>query len=152
MPWGALQTNTSTTTPLNTSTNTVTNTVTNTPTLTPTITITLTPTNTPTVISTYTPTITSVIIISNPFPNPSYGLPISFNIQAPNLSTVTMDVFTLAFRKISSKTTQVYGFQNFQWDLKDASENQAANGLYYVHIHVTGSPSTTKILKVLILK
>jgi len=63
-----------------------------------------------------------------------------------------MDIFTLAFRKISTQTTQVYGSQTLQWDLRDVAGVQVANGLYYVRIHVEGTQSTTKILKVLILR
>jgi flagellar hook assembly protein FlgD len=63
-----------------------------------------------------------------------------------------MDVFTLAFRKISSQTTQISGTATLQWDLKDLSGVQVSNGLYYVRIQVTGVSSTTKILKVLILR
>jgi hypothetical protein len=63
-----------------------------------------------------------------------------------------MDVFTLAFRKISSQTAQDFGTQTLQWDLKDISGIQVANGLYYVRIQITGINSTTKILKVLILR
>jgi hypothetical protein len=63
-----------------------------------------------------------------------------------------MDVFTLAFRKIASQTTQVYGSQTLQWDLKDIAGVQVANGLYYVRIHVAGVQSVTKILKILILR
>jgi flagellar hook assembly protein FlgD len=91
-------------------------------------------------------------VISAPYPNPSNGPPISFNVSVPAQSTVTVDVFTLAFRKISSQTAQVYGAQVFQWDLKDVSGTQVSNGLYYVRVHVTGGQSTTKILKVLILR
>jgi hypothetical protein len=61
-------------------------------------------------------------------------------------------VFTLAFRKISSQTTQISGTETLQWDLKDLSGIQVANGLYYVRIQITGIQSTTKILKVLILR
>jgi len=61
-------------------------------------------------------------------------------------------VFTLAFRKIYSQTTQADGFLTLQWDLKDVSGTLAANGLYYVRIHVAGSQTATKILKVLILR
>jgi hypothetical protein len=91
-------------------------------------------------------------VISPPFPNPSTGSPITFNVQVPGQSTVTLDVFTLAFRKIYSQTTEVSDFYNFQWDLKDVSGAPAANGLYYVRIHVAGSQSATKVLKVLILR
>ncbi len=157
---------TATNTPTPTATNTPTHTVTTTPTVTstysktntPTATLTGTPTNTftptgtPTITPTYTPTITSEIIISAPFPNPSNGTPITFNIQVPGESTVTLDVFTLAFRKIYSETTQADGPLTLQWDLRDVSGVQVANGVYFVRIHVSGSQSATKILKVLILR
>jgi hypothetical protein len=101
---------------------------------------------------TYTPTLSSVIVIAQPFPNPSTGAPISFNISVPGESTVTMDVFTLSFRKIASQTKQIDGSQTFQWDLKDLAGVQVADGLYYVRIYVSGSQSSTKIFKVLILR
>jgi len=157
-------TNTATNTATNTPTATLTNTKTNTPTLTPTntftstVTNTFTPqpistkTNTPTVTPTYTSTISPVIVISAPFPNPSAGSPITFNVQVPDPSTVTLDVFTLGFRKIYGETVLVSGSQNLQWDLKDLLGVQVANGVYYVRIHVSGNPSLTKILKVLILR
>jgi hypothetical protein len=137
-----------TNTPTITSTNTPTHTTTNTSTPKPTF----TSINTPTIIATYTPTLSPCVVISPPFPNPSTGSPISFNVQVPSPSTVLMDVFTLAFRKITSQRTQVSGDQTFHWDLKDGSGVQAANGLYYVCVRVEGTPSATKILKVLILR
>lgn len=145
-------TNTSTLTPANTGT--FTNTATHTPTVTssPTATDTFTHTTTPTITPTYTETTTSSIIISEPYPNPSNGTPITINIQVPGESTVTLDVFTLAFRRIYSDTTQADGPLTLQWDLKDISGVQVANGLYYIRIHVAGSQSTTKILKVLVLR
>jgi hypothetical protein len=141
-------TNTKTNTPTMTATNTPTNTVTNTLTPQPTSTWTSTPTITPT----YTATLSSVVVVSAPFPNPSNGSPITFNVQVPSESTVTLDVFTLAFRKIYSQTIQGDGLVTFQWDLRDVAGIQISNGLYYVRIHVDGLQSTTKILKVLILR
>ena len=157
---------TATNTPTPTATNTTTHTATTTPTvkstysktntptatLTSTLTNTFTPTGTPNITPTYTPTITSQIIISAPFPNPSNGTPITFNIQVSGESTVTLDVFTLTFRKIYSETIQADGPLTLQWDLKDVSGVQVANGVYFVRIHVSGSQSATKILKVIILR
>jgi hypothetical protein len=169
-------THTATATPTNTPTHTPTNTVTHTPTFTPVNTVTNTPTitstnsptgtatntltpsatatitRTTTITPTDTATIAPVVVISAPYPNPSRGLPVSFNVSVPGESTVTIDVFTLAFRKITSQTREIYGDQTFQWDLKDISGAQAANGLYYVRIHVKGPHSTTQVLKVLILR
>jgi len=169
-------TNTSTNTPTNSPTNTLTKTPTNTPTITPTNTKTNTPTstptdtptntvtnnltplptsthtNTPTITATDTLTISSVIVVSAPYPSPSNGSPITFNVQVPSPSTITLDVFTLAFRKIYSQTNHGDGLVTFQWDIKDATGIQVSNGLYYVRIHVEGLQSTTKILKVLILR
>jgi hypothetical protein len=138
------KTNTPSSNPTNTSTSTATNTFTPQPTS--------TATNTPTITPTYTATISPVIVISEPFPNPSTGTPITFNIQAPTESEVTLDVFTLAFRKIYGQTTHIYGPQTLQWNLKDLSGVQVANGLYYVRIHVAGGQSATKVFKVLILR
>src|SRR5665213_3567273 len=150
------RTNTSTATAVNTATNTATLTSTSTPTHTATNTLTPQPTSTwtstTTITPTYTPTLSPDVIVSAPFPNPSTGSPISFDVQVPSTSTVTVDVFTLAFRKISSQTKQITGLYPFQWDLKDVSGVQVANGLYYVRIHVEGVQSSTKILKVLILR
>jgi hypothetical protein len=129
---------------------------TNTPTSTPTNTLTPQPTSThtdtPTITPTDTPTPSSKIIISAPFPNPSNGSPIFFNVEVPGPSTVTLDVFTLSFRKIFSETEQINGSQTLQWDLKDVSGVAVANGVYYVRIHVKGSQSSTEILKVMILR
>jgi len=63
-----------------------------------------------------------------------------------------MDVFTLTFRKITSQTWEIHGDQTLQWDLKDLSGVVAANGVYYVRVHVAGNQSATKMLKVLILR
>ncbi len=151
-------TSTATHTPTNTATNTPTATATytktNTPTATSTFTFTTTPTHTstPTITPTFTPTITEKIVISEPFPNPSGGSPITFNIQVPGESTVTLDVFTLAFRKVYAETTHAYGPVTLQWNLRDVSGALVSNGLYYVRIQVSGSQSTTKILKVLVLR
>jgi len=157
-------TNSPTSTPTNSPTVTPTNTKTNTPTVTPTNTSTSTATNTFTpsatatltrtftVTPTYTPTISSVVVIFAPFPNPSTGVPISFNVSVPGSSTVTMDVFTLAFRKIASQTKSIYGDQTLLWDLKDVAGVQVSDGLYYVRVHVSGTQSSTKIFKVLILR
>jgi hypothetical protein len=159
-------TNTATKTPTVTSTYSKTNTPTATSTNTPTITATntLTPlststktstpsfTSTSTITPTYTPTISPRVVISPPYPNPSSGSPMTFNVQTPDQSTVTLEVFTPAFRKIYSQTFQVYGSQNLQWNLRDNAGIRAADGIYYVRVHVAGAPATTKILKVLILR
>ena len=149
-------TNTATFTATYTKTNTPTSTSTNTPTGTPTNTNTPQPTstktNTPTITPTYTVTPSANVVISQPYPNPSNGSPMTFTVQTPVQSTVTLEVFTLAFRKIYSQSVPVDGLLNLYWDLKDMKENQAADGLYYVSVHVTGSQSSTKIFKVLVLR
>ena len=76
----------------------------------------------------------------------------TFNVQTPDQSTVTLEVFTLAFRKIYSQTAQVDGFYSLQWGLKDMKGNQAADGLYYVRVQASGAKSSTKIFKVLVLR
>lgn len=143
---------TSTNTPVNTSTFTPISTSTITNTFTPMATNTLTPTNTPTATVTYTVTVSSVPVISEPYPNPSTGASVNFPISVPSHSTVTMDIFTLAFRKITSQTTPINGAQTLRWNLLDVSGSQVSNGLYYVRIHISGTQSLTKIMKILILR
>jgi hypothetical protein len=148
----ATATHTATNTPTQSPTNTVTNTPTNTPTSTSAVPVTSTPTVTPTNTETETSTPPAAVLISMPYPNPSNGSPISIPVQSPGFSSATMDVFTLAFRKIDS---QIIGFNNYQilqWNLKDVAGDFVGNGLYYIRVRVTGSQSSTKILKVLILR
>ena len=147
-------TSTPTDTATNTPTATTTFTKTNTPTATSTFTSTSTSThtNTPTITPTYTPTITENIVIAEPYPNPSSGSPMTFNVQVPGESTVTLDVFTLAFRKVFAETTHADGPVTLQWDLRDVSGALVSNGLYYVRIQVSGNESTTKTFKVLVLR
>jgi hypothetical protein len=155
-----------TSTPTNSATSTATNspTITNTPTMTSTVTATSsftstftppptsTQTCTPTVTATFTPTIPLEPVISAPYPNPSKGSPISFNVEVAFPATVVADVFTLNFRKISSQSLRVSDFQTIQWDLKDIMGVQVANGLYYIRVQVIGIQSSSKTLKVLVLR
>ena len=76
----------------------------------------------------------------------------TFQVEVPTTSTVTMDVFTLAFRKIVSQTMVMTGIEAFQWDLRDRMGVPVANGLYYVRIRVTGLVSAQQILKIMVLK
>jgi hypothetical protein len=111
-----------------------------------------TKTSTPTLTVTDTPTAPLVPVIRPPWPNPSNGTPISFTVQALGQAVVTMDVFTLTFRKVASQTLPMSGTQTILWDLRDIMGVQVANGLYYVRIQVAGVQSSTKILKVLVLR
>jgi hypothetical protein len=112
----------------------------------------MTLTNTPTFTPTNTIPPNSAPIFSLPYPNPSYGSPISFQIQVPYAYLVTMDVFSVALRKITSQSIHISGSQTLQWNLKDKSGIQAANGFYWVRFQFAGKPSATKILKVLVLR
>jgi hypothetical protein len=143
---------TSTYSKTNTPTESSTNTATNSATSTFTPPSTSTPTDTPTITETYTPTHPSVVVISAPYPNPSTGSSISFDVSVPDRSTLTMDVFTLAFRNIASQNLGINGNQTFHWDLKDHSGVPVSDGIYYVRIRVAGNPSVTKVLKVLVLR
>jgi hypothetical protein len=73
-------------------------------------------------------------------------------VEVPESSSVTLEVFTVAFRKVASLTVQAYGPKTLLWDLKDISGVQVANGVYYAQISVRGSQSATKILKVMVLR
>jgi hypothetical protein len=96
------------------------------------------------------------IHFDGPYPNPVTGGVAKIDVTVPGTSTIEMDVFTTAFRKISSNTTMVYGgagtTTTLQWDLKDKMGNPIADGLYYVRVHVTGVQQSVKIFKVLVLR
>jgi hypothetical protein len=90
--------------------------------------------------------------ISLPYPNPSNGAPITIKVSTPEQSSVTMEIYTLTFRKIKSQEDTIYGSQNLRWDLKDDAGVQVANGVYYVRIKVAGNKPVTKFDKILILR
>jgi hypothetical protein len=121
-----------------------------TPTSTFTTTETATLTLTPTMTQSPTPTAPLVPIVNPPYPNPSSGNPVTIVISAPGSSTVTADIFSLAFRKIKTNSTYVSGPTFLTWDLTDRDGVLVANGLYYLRIQVTGPQPSTKIFKILV--
>jgi hypothetical protein len=91
-------------------------------------------------------------IISVPYPNPSRGQPVTVDLSLAGPTEVKWAVFTTAFRKIVSKTPQLYlSGDHLWWDLQDQNHQAVANGLYYWRIEEIGSSKTSvKILKVLV--
>jgi hypothetical protein len=168
---GAPLTATPTFTPTNTNTITPTGTwATWTPTFTPTLTPTITPTPTGTWLTstptyTYTstpgsPTATPTrtpehVCHPVPYPNPSHGDPVKFNVGGGPYDDVHVDVYTTSFRKICSQKHDCKGLEeeDVQWDCKDDKGAPAANGLYFVNIKTNQHGLVrTYIQKVLILR
>jgi hypothetical protein len=150
---------TSTNTPVpptatNTFTATPTSTFTQVFTATSTSSFTSTSTATPVFTSTHSPTATSTLgIVSQPYPNPSQGGPISVNIQLNGPSQIKFGVFTAAFRKIREEQTAASANTILTWDLRDKAGSPVASGLYYLRIEVvTASGTVVKIKKVLVLQ
>jgi hypothetical protein len=154
-----------------TSTQTSSPTVTSTATVTSSVTATLTPTATTTVpfTSTYTATFTITSTPSNtatpitrtnilpPHPNPITGGLLNIDVQTLGNSSIEMEVFTVAFRRVCDHVTQVSSGNTgtsttLQWDLHDNMNLPVSNGLYYIRIRVTGTQPTDKVMKVLILR
>jgi hypothetical protein len=124
--------------------------------LTPTPTSTSTFSPSPTYTFTPTTTLTATPVnetqFCKPYPNPAQGhTPINLCVAVNGQAEVEVDIFTSNFRKILTKRFPVSGYLSFQWDQRDEWGDQAANGLYYIRIHVDGSNSATKIFKVLVL-
>ncbi len=112
-----------------------------------------TATPTLTAVPTSTATPVPVPVVGPPYPNPVTGpSPITVNIQVPGPSTVTMDVFTVAFRKIVSQSKEVSNTGALTWNERDEWGNAVADGLYYLRVQVSGSQPLTKIFKVLITR
>ena len=152
---------TSTATLTETSPGTFTPSSTRTPTLTPTNTSTASPSGTPTdtALPTSTPTFTptpdpSTVVLGPPYPNPVKGDgPLYIPLQVPTGSTVTLDVFTTAFRMVAWSSQTLSGNSVLSWDLRDQWGMGVASGLYYLRVRVVseGIP-TTQILKVIVLR
>ncbi len=148
---------TATSTYTSTFTQTVTNTVTKT--FTPTATSTQTLTFTPTTTFSATPTAINQNRVSPPFPNPASTGPVEIDVTTPTSASIEMEVFTTAFRKVLTRhytanvsTGQFGTLTALQWDLRDMIGKNVSNGLYYVRVNITGVQSSSKIVKVLILR
>jgi hypothetical protein len=103
--------------------------------------------------ATLTPTPVSVTSVKQPYPNPSAGNPVNIDVYLKDAGTVSLDVFTTAFRKVRSYTNSYpEGKCTLVWDLKDKYGSPASNGLYYLRIQVTGTQTPTKIFKILIIR
>lgn len=144
------------------STQTMTSTKTFTGQPTSTATATLSPTSTNTVQGTFTftptptvptPTADSMIVISQPYPNPNYGPVVEMDISGAGLSTIQWDVFTAAFRKIRSRKVAASTFNHLVWNLMDMEGSAVSDGLYYFRVEVDGmNGKTVTIKKVLVLR
>jgi hypothetical protein len=94
-----------------------------------------------------------VPVVMNPYPNPTTGQPIEFQITVPFNSTVKYTVYTLAFRKVAwSQPTPASNSVTLTWNLEDNYGTRVSDGLYYVRIDVSGPQNSTKIFKVLVLR
>jgi hypothetical protein len=120
---------------------------------TPTPTVTLTPTVTVTPSPTTSPVFSSVTI-GLPYPNPVFGSgPLRLDAQGPAGSSLAWDVFTTAFRKVAGSSQAFGGKTTVTWNLTDKAGNPVSSGLYYIRVKGSGgSSSTTRILKVIVLR
>ncbi len=142
----------------NTGTPTSTSTITYTPTKTFTPSPTYTPTQTFTPSSTSTPTLTAVdtdtpTITATPFfhpmvlyPNPSLDTsPLSIDLGLISAVKIKVRVYTLSFRVIFEKDYgQVSPGQVITLPMADKNGKLLANGLYYVQVSTTQSPSSPR--------
>jgi hypothetical protein len=96
----------------------------------------------------------TVITISVPYPNPVYSGQVGFDVTVPTASTVSWDVFTLAFRKIDGVgPQQISRTATYHWNLTDKDGKSAANGIYYIRVTVVNlGVGLSKVLKVLVLR
>lgn len=127
-----------------------------TPSSTPTVTLTLTSTSTPPATATATETWTAVptaIVMWPPFPNPSNGQVVLFQVLSPGPATLHLTVFTASFRKVFEATVPSHGDAAVSWGLKDKVGSPVADGLYYALVEAGGNAgSARKVWKVLVLR
>jgi arabinogalactan endo-1,4-beta-galactosidase len=116
-------------------------------------TMTSTPTPTRTTIATSTSTETPLGMVSTPviYPNPATGSgPVSIRLpNYPGTATVTVKVFTTAFRMVNEFTRQSEGGTDIALPLTNRSGAPLANGLYYV---VVTTPEGRAIEKLLVTR
>jgi len=84
------------------------------------------------------------------FPNPCSGPTASVILPLSGSANITVQVFTLAFRKVLSQNyPQVAPGTVLSFPLKDSWGNNLADGLYYVAIT---TPQNRWMVKLLVLK
>ncbi len=96
-----------------------------------------------------------VVVDPKPYPNPSNGSPVNFDVSGGPYDKVRITIFSLSMRKIYDQTYPGNGLTSMTlvWDLKDASSKVAANGIYFVSIETFSKGATHRYLKkVLILR
>jgi hypothetical protein len=113
--------------------------------------MTSTPSATKTPIATSTLTETPVAIVSTPviYPNPATGPgPVSIRLpNYPGTATVTVKVFTTAFRMVNELTLQSQeGGMDIALPLTNRSGAPLANGLYYVVVYTPDGRAIEKLL------
>jgi hypothetical protein len=119
-----------------------------------TATATSTPTFTATSLYTFTPTpvTTPGFSISLPYPNPSYGSFVHWDIQTSEALTIQWSVFNVGDFKLLQETATVNSPTTLVWNLKDRWGNNVPNGIYFVRFKViSASGNTIQIFKVLVL-
>ncbi len=141
--------------PIYTATITYTPTMTATHTMTPTITATYPVTffsPSPTATIWGNPPIVPTAQNAIPYPNPSHGGPIFFQVAGGPYDSVTLSIYTTGMRRIFfSLETLVNG--GFSWDLLDKAGDQLSNGIYWAVIETTkGGVKQRYTRKVLILR
>jgi hypothetical protein len=113
-------------------------------TVTPTVTGTFTPLPTKTATKTSTPSSKPTVVV---YPNPSTGGTVQLN---PNLSTesnVSIEIFTIAFRKVNSLNySNVQPGMSVPIPLVDKTGTPLASGLYYVVVQTNQGRSIVKLL------
>lgn len=82
------------------------------------------------------------------YPNPITGPgPVHLQVPLTSTSTVTVKIFTLAFREIQEETfPEVSPGEAITLNLTDKFGNPLANGLYYVVVQAQGNRWVTKLM------
>jgi len=90
--------------------------------------------------------------VSEGYPNPSQGQPLSFEIAIAGNSRVDWAVYTTAFRKIRAGISEGNGPRRIVWDLRDTVGKPVASGLYYVTFTSPEIGGRNVVRKVMVLR
>jgi hypothetical protein len=87
--------------------------------------------------------------LADPWPNPAAST-VSFRLQAPPESSITIDVFDVAGRRLYgwAGRTSVAGERTIEWNLRDFNGSEIQSGIYFVRLRAAGQTAVRRFVRV----
>ncbi|HET6347886.1 MAG TPA: carboxypeptidase regulatory-like domain-containing protein [Candidatus Krumholzibacteria bacterium] len=87
--------------------------------------------------------------LADPWPNPASST-VSFRLQAPPESSITIDVFDVAGRRLYGWQghASVAGERTIEWNLRDFNGSDIQSGIYFVRLRAAGQTAVRRFVRV----